>query len=103
MQYWSGDLIERIFSAEEDEQCEVYSKVFGIRRIADQILTDRQLQVFEMRFHRGFTMQEVGDRLNITSVAVLKLEKRLVSKLQVDLFYLEELCLNDKTNDSKNM
>lgn len=97
MQFWSNDLIDRLCTKGIDwgEQSEEYSKIFGIRRIASQILTDRQLRVFNLRFGRGFTMIRVGEIMNISPVAVLRLERRLISRLQGDLFYLEDICLKN--------
>ena len=101
MQYWSNDLIERIH-AQGKEIIHEPTKIFGICRIARTILTDRQLEVFVLRYKRGFTMERTGKRMGITPVAVLKLEKRLIIRLQADLFYLEILCRNHKTRDSES-
>ena len=100
MQYWSNDLIERVYADSEEVKNET-GRIFGIKRIARTILTDRQLMVFRFRYERGFTMKRTGKRMGISSVAVLKLEKRLIIRLQADLFYISILA-NRMRNELHN-
>ena len=95
MQLWSNDLIDRTVSGSSfDIEISDPTQCFGIIKIARETLTERQLQVFQCRYMgRGLTMEETGVRLDISSVAVLKLERRLIARLQKELGYL---CHNDK-------
>ena len=86
-QYWSGDLIDRIFA--EDFLCipGTEPSVFGVTQIANRILTERQLQVFNLRFTsvHGATMRKAADTLGISAVAILKIERRLIKAIKKEL------------------